>query len=196
MSLETVVEDIREQAREEAEQIRQEADEEAQAIIEEAEADAEEIRAERAREAEREAKRERDQTLSSAKLEAKQQRLEARRRTLSEVRDSVEQELAELEEGREELTAALLADAAAEFDETPVRVYGRPDDEALVSGLLEDEAYEGFEWAGERDCLGGVIVESDASRVRVNNTFDSLLEDVWDDSLGEVSDVLFGERDG
>jgi V/A-type H+-transporting ATPase subunit E len=195
MSLETVVEDIREQAREEAEQIREEAEQEAQGIIEEAEADAEEIRTERAREAEREAKRERDQTLSSAKLEAKQQRLEARRQTLSDVRDSVERELAALEEGREELTAALLKDAAAEFDEGPVRVYGRPDDEELVRGLLGDEAYEGFEWAGERDCLGGVVVESDTSRVRVNNTFDSLLEEVWDDSLGEVSDVLFGESE-
>jgi len=193
MSLETVVEDIREQAREEAERIREEAEQEAQAIIEEAEADAEEIREQRAREADREVEQERDRTISSAKLEAKQQRLEARRETLTDVRDSVEQELATLEEGREELTAALLADAAPEFDEGPVRVYGRADDEGLVRGLLEE--YDGFEWAGEQDCLGGVIVESDASRVRVNNTFDSLLEDVWEDSLGEVSDVLFGERD-
>jgi len=192
MSLETVVEDIREQARDEAERIRGEAEEEAQAIIDEAEADAEEIREQRAREAEREVEQERDRTVSSAKLEAKQQRLEARRETLSSVRDSVEQELATLEDGREELTAALLSDAATEFDEGPVRVYGRADDEQLVRALLEE--YDGFEWAGEHDCLGGVVVESDASRVRVNNTFDSLLEDVWDDSLGEVSDVLFGER--
>lgn len=191
MSLETVVEDIREEARARAEEIRENAETEAEEIVAEAEADAEEIVAEAEREVEREIQQEREQRLSGAKLEAKQKRLEARRNTLQDVYDRVEEELVELSgDRREELTRSLLDAAAAEFDEgDDVRVYGRSDDEELLNAILED--YDGFEFEGERDCLGGIVVESDASRVRVNNTFDSILEDVWEDNLRAISDQLF-----
>jgi len=36
-----------------------------------------------------------------------------------------------------------------------------------------------------------VIVESDTARVRVNNTFDSVLDTVWDENLKELSEHLF-----
>jgi V/A-type H+-transporting ATPase subunit E len=105
----------------------------------------------------------------------------------------VEAEIAGIEEGREELTRALLEDAAAEFDdEETVTVYGRAEDQALLESILAD--YDGLEYAGETDCLGGVVVESDASRVRVKNTFDSVLEDVWEDHLRDVSERLFEEQ--
>jgi len=72
-----------------------------------------------------------------------------------------------------------------------VQVYGRADDAALLEGLVADD--DGFEFAGERDCLGGVVVESETSRVRVTNTFDSVLERVWEDELKEISQRLFEE---
>jgi len=193
MSLDTVVEDIRDEARARAEQIRSDADERAEGIVADAEADAEDILEERQQAVQRQIEQEREQTLSSAKLEAKQMRLEARRDVLQDVRETVEQRIATMEEGREELTRALLDDAATEFaDDATVRVHGRADDEALITSILAD--YEGFEFAGERDCLGGVVVESERSRVRVNNTFDSVLDDVWEDNLREVSSELFDER--
>jgi V/A-type H+-transporting ATPase subunit E len=193
MSLDTVVEDIRDEARARAEQIRSDADERAEGIVADAEADAEDILEERQQAVQRQIEQEREQTLSSAKLEAKQMRLEARRDVLQDVRETVEQRIATMEEGREELTRALLDDAATEFaDDATVRVYGRADDEALITSILAD--YDDFEFAGERDCLGGVVVESERSRVRVNNTFDSVLDDVWEDNLREVSSELFDER--
>jgi V/A-type H+-transporting ATPase subunit E len=193
MSLDTVVEDIRDEARARAEEIRSDADERAERIVADAEADAEEILEERQRTVERQIEQEREQALSSAKLEAKQMRLEARRDVLENVRATVERRIASMEDGREELTRALLEDAAAEFDDGgAVSVYGRADDEALLNAILAE--YDGFELAGERDCLGGVVVESDRSRVRVNNTFDSVLDDVWEDNLREVSGELFDER--
>ncbi len=193
MSLETVVEDIRDEARARAEEIRAEAEAEAETIVAEAEADAEEIRAEREADVEREIEQEREQRLSSAKLEAKQDRLEARRSVLQSVRDAVETEIATLEgERREELTRALLDAAAAEFDDEAVSVYGRADDQALLEDILAD--YDGYAYAGEYDCLGGVVVESEASRVRVNNTFDSILESVWEAELREISARLFDEQ--
>jgi V/A-type H+-transporting ATPase subunit E len=193
MSLDTVVEDIRDEARARADDIRDEAQAQADEIIEAAEADAEDIRAEREQEVEATIEQEREQQVSSAKLEAKQERLEARRDILEDVREQVEAELAALDgETREELTRELLDAASPEFEgDESVLVYGRPDDEALLTDLAEDF---GFAYGGEYDCLGGVVVESDDSRVRVNNTFDSVLEDVWQDNLREISDRLFGDQ--
>ena len=190
MSLDTVVEDVRDQARARAEEIRSEAEAQADELIEEAEADAESIREERLEAVEATIEQEREQNVSSAKLEAKQQRLEARRDVLEDVRDAVEAELVALDaDTREELTRALLDAAAVEFEDAEdVAVYGRADDAELLESLAEEY---GFEYAGEYDCLGGVVVESRGSRVRVNNTFDSVLEDVWEDELREISDRLF-----
>jgi len=193
MSLETVVEDIRDEARTRAEEIREEARTEADRIVKEAREDAEKIRTQREREVERQIEQEGEQKLSSATLEAKQERLEARRRLLQEVRDEVEATIASLEEGREELTRALLDAAAEEFGpDDQVAVYGRADDAELLESILDD--YEDFEYAGEYDCLGGVVVESETSRVRVKNTFDSVLDEVWEDNLREISDRLFEDQ--
>jgi V/A-type H+-transporting ATPase subunit E len=190
MSLDTVAEDIREEARARAEEIKEDGEQQAEEIVAEAETEAERLLEQREEEVERQIEREREQALSSAKLEAKQERLEARRDVLQDVREQVESELADLSgEQRETLTRELLEAAAPEFDDDNVSVLGRADDEDLIETLLED--YDGFTYGGEYDCLGGVVVESDTSRVRVNNTFDSLLEGVWEDNLKDISARLF-----
>ena len=191
MSLDTVVADIQAEAEDRAEEILAEAESEAERIRSEAETEAEEIRATAEREVEAEIEQLREQRLSSGKLEAKQERLEARRDVLSTVRAEVEDSIASLpEEKREPLTKALLEDAVAEFEEADV--YTRPSDTELVETLLED--HEGFELVGETDCLGGVLLEGQDGRLRVDNTFDSVLETVWDDNLKALSDVLFEEQ--
>lgn len=191
MSLDTVVEDIKAQARERAAEIREEAEREAETIIEEAEADAEEIREERLAEVERTIEQEREQRVSSAKLEAKQQRLSVRRDIIQDVREAVEEAIVELEgDERADLTETLLEATLAEFDDT-AQVYGRADDQELLESLLADRDGE---YAGEYECFGGVVAESEESRVRVNNTFDSILEDVWEDELRELSELLFEEE--
>jgi V/A-type H+-transporting ATPase subunit E len=193
MSLENVVSDIRDEAHARAEEIRQEGERRAEEIVETAEADAEELLEAREEAVEKQIEQEREQALSSAKLEAKQGRLEARRDVLQDVRAQVEDDLRTLpDEKREELTRALLDQAAAEFEgEESVAVYGRADDEELLKELVDD--YDGFEYGGEYDCLGGVVVDSTDSRVRMNNTFDSVLDDVWEDNLKDVSGILFDQ---
>ena len=192
MSLDTVAEDVRDQARARAEEIREAAESEAEEIIAEAEADADRIREERFAEVERQIDREREQTLSSAKLEAKQERLGARRDVLEDVYDDVETAIATLDaDRRRELTRILLDASLAEFDDNEdVAVYTRSEDVDLLEELVADR---NAEVDGEIDCLGGVVAESDASRVRVNNTFDSVLDSVWDDELKRISERLFDQ---
>lgn len=193
MSLETVVEDIREEAHARAEEIEADAEQRAEEIVSEAEREAEAIVDEREREIERQIEQERERRLSSANLEAKQERLAARREVLETVRDRVEAELATLEgDRRKELTRTLVESGIEEFDGGEIRVYGRPDDTELLESILEN--YDAT-LAGERDCLGGVVVESSDSRVRVNNTFDSLLEDVWESEIRSISERLFEDVD-
>lgn len=193
MSLETVVEDIREKARTEAQSIRSEAEAEAETIVAEAETEAEEIRSEAEQRAEQRIQQAREQKLSSAKLEAKQERLEAQRDVLDEVYEAVTDEIASLKgDERRELTETLLDVSASEFDEgSPVSVFGRDTDAELLQDLVEDRV--GFEHAGSVECIGGVVLESDASRVRVDNTFDSILDVVWEENLREISSQLFDQ---
>jgi len=194
MSLDTVVEDIRDEARARAEEIRAEGQERADEIIAEAEADADAIVEEREQAVERQIAQEREQAVSGAKLEAKQERLEARRDALQTVRQQVETELGGLSgDTREELTRALIEASATEFDEgSEVVVRGRAADEALLEEILAE--YDGFSLGDEAvDCLGGVVVESETSRVRVDNTFDSLLDTVWENNLKDVSGILFDQ---
>ena len=192
MSLDTVVEDVRDEARARAEEIREAAESEADEIVAEAEADAERIREERLAEADRQIEQEREQTLSSAKLEAKQERLGARRDVLEDVYDDVEATIESLDgDRRRELTETLLDATLAEFDDDDdVAVYTRPEDVELLEDLVADR---NAEVDGEVDCLGGVVAESDTSRVRVNNTFDSILDSVWDDELKHISERLFDQ---
>ena len=112
---------------------------------------------------------------------------------LEQVREQLEERVAGMEgERREELTRALLDSAAEEFDEdATVEVYGREADEELLTDLLS--SYEGWSLAGTEDCLGGVVVESEHSRVSVDNTFDSVIAEVWDEELKNISERLFEE---
>lgn len=192
MSLDTVVEDVRDEARARAEEIREAAESEADEIVAEAETDAERIREERLAEVDRQIDQEREQTLSSAKLEAKQEQLGARRDVLEDVRDDVEAAIEGLDDDRRrELTETLLDASLAEFDDDEdVAVYTRAEDVELLEDLVADR---NAEVDGEVDCLGGVVAESDTSRVRVNNTFDSVLESVWDDELKNISERLFDQ---
>ena len=192
MSLDTVVEDIRDEARARAEDIREAGEERAEEIVSEAEREADEIRTTAEREVERAIDQEREQELSGAKLEAKQARLEARREILEEVHDNIEAQIASIGgDEREELTRSLLDAAAEAFDADAVRVRGRADDEELLETIVAD--YDGYEVGEPIDCLGGVVVEADTARVRVNNTFDSVLEDVWEENLRDISARLFEE---
>ncbi len=192
MSLDSVAEDIREQARAEAEEIREEATARADELIAEAEADAEEILETSEREVESQIDQEREQGLSSAKLEAKQLRLRARREALDEVREAVETRIEAIDgDERAQLTEALLETALAEFDDgEALIIHGRAADDDLLESLCSEDRLS----VGEPiDRLGGVIVEGTTSSVRVDNSFDAVLKDVWDDNLRSISDSLFEE---
>jgi Archaeal/vacuolar-type H+-ATPase subunit E len=190
MSLDTVVTDITAEAEAEADSIRSSATAEAEEIVDAARAAAADTLAEAESSVEATIEREREQAIASAKLEAKQLRLGARREVLADVRSATETALAEMEgERRERLTRALVDAGVAAFDSEELTIRGRPTDAELLSSIADADATL---TVGEPlECLGGVIVESAGADVRVNNTFDTILDQMWDREVSTVSDELF-----
>jgi V/A-type H+-transporting ATPase subunit E len=192
MGLETVVEDITDEARARADEIVAEAEEESDETLSDAREEAESIVEQAREEAESEAEDLREQEVSSAKLEARKMKSREERDLLAELRADVADELAALEDGREEMTRSLLEAGIEELGADEGAVYAAEDDEEMVQDLVDD--FDGFEYGGTTEVLGGVVVESGNGEVRVDNSFDSVLEQVWNDSLREVSAHLLGDE--
>lgn len=45
----------------------------------------------------------------------------------------------------------------------------------------------------ELDCIGGFVIESEDGSRRIDLTYDTFLEDLWEDTVKEVANVLWGE---
>jgi V/A-type H+-transporting ATPase subunit E len=192
MSLETVVEDIREKAREDAERILSEADIERKEIVDKAKREAAIIKVLGKEEMGRRIELEREQKFSSANLAAKQKTLERKRDLLELVRQEIENEISQIKgKEREELTEKLIESSMEEFkDVKDVVVYCKLEDEKLLKSLLKK--HKDVKYGGEYECIGGVVMESESARMRVNNTFDSVIETVWTEELKNISELLFG----
>ena len=192
MGLETVVDDIKQEARARADEIVENAEQESDEILGDARDEAESIVEQAREEAENEAEDLREQEVSSAKLEARKMVSREERDLLADLRADVRDELAALEDGREDLTRSLLEAGVEELGDDEGAVYVAERDEEMVQDLVDD--FDGFEYGGTTDILGGVVVESAEGDVRVDNSFDSVLERVWNDSLREVSARLLGDE--
>tara|TARA_A100001037_G_scaffold273211_1_gene269930 strand:- start:5899 stop:6486 length:588 start_codon:yes stop_codon:yes gene_type:complete len=194
MSLETVVEDIREKARGDAERILSESDAEGKEIIDKARKEASVNRAVGKEEISRKIELEKEQKFSSTNLAAKQKTLEKKRDLLELVRQEIENEISQIKgKEREELTGKLIESSIKEFiDVKDVVVYGNVEDEKLLKSLLKK--HKGVKYGGEYECIGGVVMESESARMRVNNTFDSIIETVWTEELKNISELLFGSN--
>jgi V/A-type H+-transporting ATPase subunit E len=192
MGLETVVDDIKQEARARADEIVDEAEQESDETLSEARQEAESIVEQAREEAKKEAEDLREQEVSSAKLEARKMVSREERDLLAELRADVRDELAGLEDGREDLTRSLLEAGVEELGDEEGAVYAAEGDEELVEDLVDD--VDGFEYGGTTDVLGGVVVESADGEVRVDNSFDSVLERLWNDSLREVSARLLEDE--
>ena len=194
MSLETVVEDIREKARGDAERILTESDAEGKEIIDKARKEASVNRAVGKEEISRKIELQKEQKFSSKNLAAKQKTLEKKRDLLELVRQEIENEISQIKgKEREELTGKLIESSIKEFiDVKDVVVYGNVGDEKLLKSLLKK--HKGVKYGGEYECIGGVVMESESARMRVNNTFDSIIETVWTEELKNISELLFGSN--
>ncbi|HET6399579.1 MAG TPA: V-type ATP synthase subunit E family protein [Candidatus Thermoplasmatota archaeon] len=176
MSLEAVLGDVRRDGDERAKQVLQKAREEANAILAEARAKAQAIEQARLAEAARDAQQLLQQAQSRAESEGRKVVLSAEASLRAELRQRLLKAFADLPtKAREAHLAKLLARAQQELPGG--RVWGSEKDAAYLKGQ------KAYSFAGTEPVAGGIIVESEDGTVRLDLTYETLLESAWRDVL-------------
>ena len=183
MGLETVVKDITDVANAEASKINAEADTEVSNILDEARQSAKKIMGDRLAKSEDDIKKLRQQEISSANLEVKRKMLNARKEVLDKVYSQTTDLIANLPSSKnEELLKAIID----KYQGSGAKIYSNKDSKKLVTKLSS------LTYAGNIDCIGGVVIENEKGTIRLDYTYDIILDSVNDMSMKQISDILFG----
>lgn len=182
MGLETVIEELLTEGRSEVEEVRRATLAERDRILADARAEGAKLLERREREAREAAERSRVQALARAELDSKKIVLSARKALLDEVYSKVLDELSRTSEASQWLRGLLDANAG---EWRNGKVYSNARDADAVRRVV------GGNFAGTIDCVGGVVIDSADGTHRTDLRFETLLADVWRDSIKEVADVLW-----
>ncbi len=186
MALDTVIQAIQAKGKAEVDEILAEARAERERMLSEVKADASKALEDAEARANQAADRKRVQELARGELEARKTVLAAQKEDLDEVYQRALARLSNLRENPEFLKALLKANEA-EW-RTGGKVFSTARDEAVVKGLV------GKAYAGHFDGSGGLVIESADGTRRVDLRYESILRDVWNDSVKEVAEILWPSR--
>ena len=180
MTLESVKDEILNSAKSQATAMLAEARKEANRITTEAERKVEEMKIK----AEAEAKRAMDiikrQEMSSAELESKKMLLEAKKQVIEAVFEEAKKKIAGMPEKKKEEMMKKLLDRAKK-DLEIAYVYCNSKDAKFLKGFNLQNA----------DIIGGLIAENKEKTIRVDCSFETLLQSVKENELQSVSKLLF-----
>ncbi|MDI6719774.1 MAG: V-type ATP synthase subunit E family protein [Methanomicrobiales archaeon] len=192
MGLEAVVSDIRQKGRQEAEAIRSRTQRDVSDILQAAQAQVEAIKLETEREVREQTARIVDLEVSSANLVVKRQILNTQKDLLDQVYRQALSAVGNLPESfHREALKKLLAQVVREIPQGVVRVNSR--DRSTAQQLLAgDPALAGYRLGDPVDIEGGIIVESAGGDIKVDLSYRTFLDRIWESGLKEASDILFG----
>lgn len=124
--------------------------------------------------------------VAAAKIEAKRLHLNARKKIVDEAHALLKERLSSLsEKERSEIISKLVKSAILEVE--PVYAYVLKEDVNIVKKLIPK-----VKCIETKDIFGGVILENADGSIRVNKSFDSILDEMKNSSLKELSQVIFG----
>ena len=186
MTLDNFVQVVLDKGKAESDEILAQARAEAERMLSEIRAEGERAVAEASQRAQEAASRKKVQDLARADLESRKSVLTAQKEALDEVYQRALARLSTIRENRAFLGVLLKANEA-EW-RTGGRVYSNAKDASLVKELA------GKAYAGTIDCAGGVVIESADGTRRVDLRYESILRDVWSDSVREVAEVLWPSK--
>ena len=180
MSLESVKDEILNTAKSQANAMLAEARKEANRITTEAEKKIEEMKAKGEAEIKRILDTIKRQEMSSAELESKKMLLEAKKQVIDAVFGEAKKKIANIpDKKREELVKKLLEKAKKDID--AAYVYCNSKDSKFLKGFN----------AQHIDIIGGLIAENKERTIRVDYSFETLLQDIRENELQSISKVLF-----
>ncbi|MDI6867031.1 V-type ATP synthase subunit E family protein [Methanoculleus sp.] len=191
MGLEAVVNEIREKGRREVESIRAETRVEVEKILKEAQDHAAAIKIAAQEEVERTASHIVNQETSAANLAVKRLLLNAQKDVLDQVYSTSLAAVGELPaEFQEKALTSLLKRAAKEVREGVVHANER--DLQLVREIISrHKDFSGYTVGSPVEIPGGIIVESKDGDLQIDYSYRTLLEEVWESCLKDVSEILF-----
>ena len=188
MSLEKLAKDIAAEAAKEAKAIISEAETQAAAIASEAQKEVEAHASSTLSGSEIEAAQIAKESVASARQMNQKDVLIARREEIDITLDAVRSQLGNPKLAkRSAMLDSMLKQAKSESSGKMTLLPASIDKVAL------EQKSSGYKIGGEIDALGGFILVAEDESIRLDYTFDNRLEEVWTDSLGDVTRTLFGE---
>lgn len=183
MSLERMIEEIRQQGQQESEEILDAARQERERMLSEVQTRGKELRSERLRQAEDQGTREEVREIARAELEARKALLQAQKEVLDEVRDAAAGRLRDLD-SNDRLLESLVEQSREDLDGL---VRCNPRDVKTLQRLT------GLPVQGDLDVIGGFVIEAEAGDRRIDLTYDTFLDGLWEQAVRDVADTLWRE---
>ncbi|MCQ1534357.1 V-type ATP synthase subunit E [Methanosarcina sp. KYL-1] len=183
MGLEIVVKDIQVGAQAEVSRIKAEADAKASEIINEAKEIQKKMLGDSLAKVEEDLQKVHQQVISSANLEVKRITLNKRKELLDKVYNNTVESIKSMPASKNE---ELLKYVIDKYEASGARVYSSKDSEETVRKLTK------LTYAGNINCIGGIVLESEDGTIRLDFTYDSILKNVYERSLKQISDILYG----
>jgi V/A-type H+-transporting ATPase subunit E len=139
-----------------------------------------------------EAREESARILAQASIKARQQLSSAKADAIGKIIDGARRELSQIS-GNEGHLLNLIREARNGLGVDKARIYVSPKDMATVRRLVEaDKELSGNTLeVRECNCLGGIIVEDVQGKLRIDNTYETRLENLLPKLLPEISKELF-----
>lgn len=187
MALDKVIQAILDEGEKEAERILAEGMKEAGKLVSEAKKEAEKIIKEKSDEADNIAERLKVQETARAEIESKKLVLRAQKEALDEVYNEALKRLCV--QWRMRLLENILRLKSSEVKGG--LVYSNDKDRKTAENLVG--AY-GARFGGVIDCLGGVVIESSDRSVINDYRLETILKNIWEDSVIEVTSLLWGKK--
>ncbi len=191
MGLEAVISEIQQKGRNEADRIRHDGEIESERILRDAQQRSDEIKLQAESDVTRQVEHVLAQEMSSANLVTKRATLNAEKELLDQVYaaalSAIRQEPAAF---HEHALRNLLATAKTEIGGGRVRV--NRTDLPVLEALVREPAFAGFTVGPPAEIEGGLLAESTDGAFQVDHSYRTYLNRVWESSLKDASDLLFG----
>jgi V/A-type H+-transporting ATPase subunit E len=191
MGLEAVVEEIRDKGKSEAEKIRAGTRQEVEHILAGANKRVAEIKLAAEEELAKQSAHLIGVETSAANLLVKRELLNTQKGLLDLVYRTTLAEISNLPESfHKEAIKKLLAEAKKEI--TKGTIYCNKRDVPAVNALVtEDKNFAGFTLGSPVDIEGGIIIEGEGGGLKIDYSYRTFLDRVWESGLKDASDILF-----
>ncbi len=183
MGLDIVIKDIQNGAQTEVTRIKAEADAKVSEILNEARDAQKKMLGDSLAQSEENLKNLHQQVISSANLDVKRVRLNKRKELIDEVYAKTIESIKSMPASKAEKLLSVLIE---KHEADGVRIYSNKNSEAIVKKLSS------LSYTGNIDCIGGIVLENEDGTVKLDFTYDSILKNVYERSLKQISDTLYG----